>query len=65
MFNYTYKITSTSGKYYVGRHSTNNINDGYIGSGKWVRNIKDKSKLSKKILEYFDNFEELKKAEGK
>ena len=63
MFHYTYKITSNSGLYYIGRHSTKNIDDGYMGSGKWVTDIKDKSKLSKEILEYFDNFNELQKAE--
>ena len=63
MFHYTYKITSNSGLFYVGRHSTDDLNDGYMGSGKWVRSIKDKSKLSKEILEYFDSFDELMKAE--
>jgi hypothetical protein len=27
-----------NGKYYVGRHSTTNINDGYMGSGIWIKN---------------------------
>ena len=26
-----------NGKYYVGKHSTNNLNDGYIGSGDRLR----------------------------
>jgi uncharacterized protein YneR len=63
-FYYTYKVTSNS-KYYVGRHMTKNINDGYLGSGNWVLRLKDKSVLNKEILEYFNNFDDLKKAEEK
>ncbi len=59
LIHYIYKISCPSGKYYIGRHSTKNINDGYMGSGKWVRQIKDKTKLLKEILEYTDTFEEL------
>jgi hypothetical protein len=34
-----YKITNmVNGKYYVGRHSTTDINDGYMGSGIWIKN---------------------------
>lgn len=34
-----YKITNTlNGRYYIGRHATNNINDGYLGSGKAISN---------------------------
>jgi hypothetical protein len=37
-YNYIYKTTyKNSGKYYVGMHSTDNLNDGYIGSGKIIR----------------------------
>ena len=37
-FHYIYKTTNRlNGKYYVGMHSTNNINDGYIGSGDRLR----------------------------
>jgi hypothetical protein len=34
-----YKTTNLiNGKYYIGRHSTENINDGYLGSGVALRN---------------------------
>lgn len=36
----------------MGRHSTNNLNDGYVGSGKWVRSIKNKKLLKKEIIEF-------------
>ena len=37
-FHYTYITTDNrNGKYYVGRHSTNNLNDGYQGSGKFIK----------------------------
>jgi hypothetical protein len=42
MIHYTYMTVSDTGKYYVGRHSTSNLFDGYKGSGKWVRSIKKK-----------------------
>jgi hypothetical protein len=35
---YLYKITCIiNEKYYLGIHSTNNINDGYMGSGKRIK----------------------------
>lgn len=59
MIHYIYKTSSPSGKFYIGRHSTDNLNDNYIGSGKWVRQIKDKSSLTVEILEIANTFEEL------
>ena len=59
MIHFIYKTTSTSGKYYIGRHSTTNINDGYLGSGKWIKSIKNKSILVREILAIVPTFDEL------
>ncbi|ADG36130.1 putative truncated Seg-like homing endonuclease [Acinetobacter phage Acj61] len=38
MYNFTYLTTNLiNGKMYYGVHSTKNINDGYIGSGKALK----------------------------
>jgi hypothetical protein len=63
MLHFIYKITSSSGKYYIGRHSTNDANDNYMGSGKWIRSLKDKSSITREILSFHDTFDELKEAE--
>ena len=65
MKHFIYKTTHTNGKYYIGRHSTENEEDGYIGSGQWPLSIKDKSALTREILEYADDQETLKNLEGK
>ena len=65
MKHFIYKTSHSNGKYYVGRHSTDNINDGYIGSGKWPLSIKDKTTLTREILEYAESAEALKELEGK
>lgn len=63
-YNYTYKITlEGSEKYYVGRHSTDVLDDGYMGSGNWVKSIKDKSRLRKEILTMCEDFETVKMEE--
>jgi hypothetical protein len=63
-YNITYKTTSSSGRYYIGRHSTDNINDGYQGSGKWVKECKNNGKvLITEPLNFYNTFDELLIAE--
>jgi hypothetical protein len=65
-FHYIYKITRDDGRYYVGMHSTDDLNDGYFGSGKKItRSIKKhgKERHSKKILEFLPTRKELKARE--
>ena len=66
---YLYKTTCVvTGRWYIGMHSTSNINDGYIGSGKILRySIRKYGKENhiKEILEFFENRELLIEAEIK
>ena len=58
---YIYRTTSPSGKYYIGRHSTTNIDDGYIGSGKWILQMSAEVKLTlvTEIVEFANDFDSL------
>lgn len=62
-YHYIYKTTNLKNdKFYVGMHSTNDLNDGYLGSGTRLRrSIRRNGKESFKIeyLEFFDNREDL------
>lgn len=66
-YHFIYKTTnSINGKYYYGMHSTNNLNDGYIGSGKrlWCSIKKyGKENFKTDILEFLPNKVELKNKE--
>jgi hypothetical protein len=65
-FHYIYKITRNDGRYYVGMHSTDDLDDGYFGSGKKITrsiNKHGKERHSKEILEFLPTREELKARE--
>ena len=53
-----------NGKYYGGRHITYNLDDGYLGSGIWIRDIKDKSELTREIEYFATEFNDLVNAEN-
>jgi len=66
-YHYIYKTTcDVSEKYYIGMHSTDKLDDDYMGSGKrlWASmKYYGKENFTKEILEYCDNREILKKRE--
>ena len=66
-YHYIYKtVNILSGKYYIGMHSTSNLDDGYLGSGTRLRysiNKHGKDNHKVEILEFVDTREELKKRE--
>lgn len=63
----TYKITcNITGKFYIGSHKTDDINDSYMGSGRFIRESIKKYGVenhTKEILGIFDNREESIKLE--
>lgn len=62
-FYYFYKITNLiNGKFYYGVHQTNNLDDGYMGSGIGINRAYKKygvQNFQKEILHYFSNAEEM------
>lgn len=63
MFYTVYKITNNiNKKYYIGKHQTKDLNDGYMGSGKLIVFAIKKygqENFTKEILHMFDNEDEM------
>jgi len=66
-YHFIYKTTNLlSGKYYIGMHSTDDLDDGYLGSGRRLRYSVNKhgaENHEREILEFVNSRKELKKRE--
>ena len=67
-YHFIYKTTNLlSGKYYIGMHSTDDLEDGYLGSGNRLRlaiRKHGKENFKREILEFCETRNELKKRES-
>lgn len=63
-FHFIYKTTNIlSGRYYIGMHSTNNLDDGYLGSGNRLRlaiRKHGKENFKREIIMFCDSRKELR-----
>ena len=58
---YTYRVLFNNGDYYLGKHSTKDIDDGYTGSGKKLQERTDPFTFN--IVEYYNSEDDLNVAE--
>lgn len=67
-FHVIYQVTcKVTGEFYRGKHSTDNLNDGYYGSGRWIKDgvrKYGKSRYDISIIQHctFDSLDEVEKA---
>lgn len=68
-YNYFYKITNIkSGEYYFGVHSTDDLDDGYLGSGTRIKEAiekEGKENFNKEIIKFFSTITEALEEEAK
>lgn len=69
MFFIIYKTTNMiTNEYYIGKHYTENLNDGYLGSGsKFLEDVKKygKENFFRNILQFCKSYDEMNEAESK
>ena len=69
MYHFVYLTRNLiNGKFYIGKHSTENLNDGYLGSGKYLWNSVKKygeENFSRRILKFFNSDDEALEYEKK
>ena len=68
MYFTVYKTTNKiNSKFYIGKHQTKDLNDGYLGSGKLLKRAIDKhgvENFTKEILHTFDNEQDMNAKEA-
>lgn len=68
-FYYVYKITNKiNHKIYIGCHQTFNLDDGYMGSGRYINRAYEKygiENFEKEILQFYANSQEMFEAKAK